>query len=94
MKKPFFKKLFQKKGDKLIGSLKADAAKGDAEAQYELGLAYSAGNGVTQDYVEAVRWFKSSAEGGHAEAQNALGLCYDNGTGVERDSEVAAQWYG
>ena len=93
MKKAFFKKLFQKKGDKHVGNLKADAAKGDAEAQYQLGLAYSAGNGVTQDYVEAIRWFRASAEGGHAEAQNALGLCYDNGTGVPQDYAEAEKWY-
>ena len=93
MKKPFFKRLFKGKNNPQVGQLKAEAAKGDPEALYQLGLAYSAGSGVTQDYVEAVRQFKAAADKGHTEAQNALGLCFDHGTGVEPDPGQAVQWY-
>jgi len=32
------------------------AEQGDAEAQYNLGLMYDEGQGVPQDYKEAVKW--------------------------------------
>lgn len=38
------------------------AAQGNAEAQHNLGLMYESGRGVTQDYREAVRWYRLSAE--------------------------------
>ncbi|MGY8672134.1 MAG: tetratricopeptide repeat protein, partial [Verrucomicrobiia bacterium] len=93
MKESFFKSLFKHGSKHQAGELKTKAVKGDPESQYELALLYSSGQGVTQDYIEAVKWFKSSAEAGHAEAQNALGLCYDQGTGCNQNSAKAAQWY-
>lgn len=61
--------------------------------QYNAGLAYYNGNGVTQDYAEAVKWFQLSAEQGNASAQNHLGVCYKNGKGVEQDYAEAVKWY-
>ena len=37
-------------------SLKAE--QGDAEARYNLGNCYFKGEGVKQDYAEAVKWYK------------------------------------
>ena len=37
------------------------AAKGDAVAQFNLGLMYENGKGVTQDYKEAAKWFQKAA---------------------------------
>ena len=37
---------------------KAKAKKGDAEAQYNLGAMYANGQGVPQDYKEALKWFR------------------------------------
>jgi TPR repeat protein len=49
---------------------------------------YSRGDGVPQDDVEAVRWFRLAAEQGLALAQYFLGRSYDNGNGVpENDTE-------
>ena len=36
--------------------LKPLAEQGDAEAQYNLGVMYDQGLGVTQDYIEAYKW--------------------------------------
>jgi TPR repeat protein len=44
-----------------IRQLKEHAAQGDAEAQVNLGLLYSNGQGVPQDYVEAHKWFNLAA---------------------------------
>ncbi len=69
------------------------AKEGDALAQYNLGLLYKKGDGVLQDYEEAVRWFQLSAKQGYAKAQVNLGLLYDNGWGVPQDYREAVRWY-
>ena len=42
------------------------AEQGIAEAQSNLGLMYSDGLGVKQDYTEAAKWFRKAAEQGLA----------------------------
>ena len=69
------------------------AEQGDGEAQYRLGDMYLSGEGVPQDYVEAVRWFRLAAEQGYAEAQDKLGAMYMDGQGVPQDYAEAARWY-
>ena len=41
---------------------KALAEKGDASAQYNLGLMYIRGHGVEQDFNEAFKWTKKAAD--------------------------------
>ena len=78
---PDFKETFQ------------DAEQGFAAAQYNLGLMYANGQGVRQDYAEAVRWFRKTAEQGLAKAQYNLGLSYAQGQGVSQDYVQAVRWY-
>ena len=47
-----------------------DARTGRAEALYNLGLAYSTGQGVAQDYVAAHKWFNLAALRGSDEAKS------------------------
>ena len=54
---------------------------------------YDKGQGVTQDYKEAVKWYRKSAEQGIAEAQFNLGLMYGNGEGVIQDDVYAHMWW-
>jgi len=68
------------------------AQAGDASAQLHLGWCYEDGNGVTQDYKEAVKWFTKSAEQGDTVAQSNLGLCYYLGKIVPQDYEGAVKW--
>ena len=54
----------------LIESRIADAARGDVQALYELGIAYSTGSGgVDVDLVEAHKWFNLAALNGSELAQ-------------------------
>ena len=69
------------------------AEKGDAKAQFTLGNCYYLGQGVTKDYVEAVKWYRKAAEQNNADAQANLGLCYYNGDGVAKDQVEAVKWY-
>lgn len=54
------------------------AHQGVAKAQYNLGLLYGKGWGVTQDLGEANKWFHKAAEQGLVDAQFMLGLLYAN----------------
>ena len=67
--------------------------KNNMYAQYNIGLCYEYGRGVTQNYNEAVKWYRKAAEQGNASAQNNLGGCYYNGRGVTQDYYEAVKWY-
>ena len=68
------------------------AEQGDKVAQTMLGLMYGVGQGVAQDYVQAVRWYRLAAAQGEATAQFNLGLMYSKGQGVVQDSAQAVRW--
>ena len=76
-----------------IAALRARAEAGDAEAQYDLGVMYASGEGVPQDYAEAVRWYRLAAEQGDAGAQSFLGAMYHDCIGVPQDYAEAVRWY-
>lgn len=69
------------------------AEHGNADAQSILGLMHYGGEGVTQDYKEAMKWFLLAAEQGTHDAQYNLGLMYSNGLGVTQDYKEASKWY-
>jgi CHAT domain-containing protein/Flp pilus assembly protein TadD len=69
------------------------AERGDAEAQNDLGLMYLNGEGVTQNDVEAAKWFRKAAEQGQADAQVNLGWMYNYGKGVTKNDSEAIKWH-
>lgn len=68
------------------------AEQGDPAAQFALGAHYVTGEGVAQDYPEAVRWFSLAADHGHVIAQSTLGAYYGIGRGVSQDFSKAYFW--
>lgn len=50
------------------------AAKGDADAQFNLGQAYKLGRGVPMDLKQAEAWYKKAADRGHVQAADNYGL--------------------
>ena len=54
---------------------------------------YDKGQGVPQDYAEAVKWYRKAADQGNAPAQSNLGLMYDKGQGVPQDYAEAVKWF-
>jgi len=48
---------------------------------------------VSDDFSEAIIWYRQRAFQGHADAQYYLGLMYALGKGLPRDYEKAAIWY-
>ena len=54
---------------------------------------FERGQGVLQDYKEAVKWYRLAADQGNASAQYNLGAMYENGQGVPQDYREAMKWY-
>lgn len=70
-----------------------EAEQGDAEAQYNLAVAYDMGDGIDVDHAKAVFWYQKSADQGYKDAMFNLAVSYDDGEGVEEDNELAVFWY-
>lgn len=69
------------------------AKRGSVLAQYQLGLMYVNGEGVTQDYRKAVQWFNRAATAGYPPAQTSLGVRFEKGQGVNANYKEAVKWY-
>jgi TPR repeat protein len=62
-------------------------------AQNNLGDRYYKGEGVKQDYDEALKWFRLAAAQGLALAQANIGAMYSEGHGVSKDYKEALKWF-
>src|SRR5208282_3508375 len=65
-----------------LADLRKLADRGDAEAQWQMGVRYYDGDGVPHDDAQAMKWFELAAEQGHVNAQSRLGAYYWAGRGV------------
>jgi TPR repeat protein len=59
----------------------------------QLGLLYESGQGVQQDFAEAMRWYRKAAEQKEPHATCRIADLYRDGKGVERNLDEAAKWY-
>jgi TPR repeat protein len=69
------------------------ATQGHAESQNMMGYMYRYGQGVVQDYAQALHWYRLSADQGNARAQNNLGVMYRLGLGTPQDYQEAFRWF-
>jgi len=69
------------------------AERGYAPAQSGLGILYDLGQGVAQDYQQALFWYGKAAEQGDIKAQNNFGFMYSEGKGVAQDRSTAHMWF-
>jgi hypothetical protein len=83
------------KGDYVtaLRELRPAAERGDAEAQYRLGVMYEFGRGVAMDKPLAMAWYRRSVAQGNASAQLELGVIYATGDGVVQDDAQAVAWF-
>ncbi|GGY80706.1 hypothetical protein GCM10011613_27200 [Cellvibrio zantedeschiae] len=70
-----------------------NAEPSDAAMQLRTAFKYVKGDGVAQDYKQAIHWFTKAAEQGNVIAQTSLGYIYQKGEGVPQDFNQAIQWY-
>jgi TPR repeat protein len=80
-------------GQGTLDALRQSAQKGDAAAQLQLGDVFRTGQGLPQDFGEAVKWYRLAAAQGNTAAQINLGTMYHLGLGVGKDDAQAAKWY-
>lgn len=70
--------------DLALARLLADAARGDANACFDLGVAFSTGSsGAEYDLIEAHKWFNLAAARGHGEAAHCRADISDEMTARE-----------
>jgi TPR repeat protein len=69
------------------------AEQGYALAESNLGLMYEEGQGVKQNYEEAIKWYRLAAKQGLAGAQSKLGFIYESGNGIMQDYKEAVKFY-
>ena len=71
----------------------AAAEGGLSLAQYNLGILYFTGQGVSKNLEEAFKWTKAAAEQGHLNAQFNLGSLYFDGQGTEQNISEGIDWF-
>ena len=78
----------------LLAQYETDAKKGRADALYNLGLAYSTGQGVGVDYVAAHKWFNLAAMKGSeiAKSWRAQISREMNSSQIAEAQKLAREW--
>jgi len=85
----------EKAGNDLLAAewWQLSAAKGDAEGQAGLGVAYALGHGVREDDHAAFDLFQKSADQGNMHGEEWEGSYYQHGYGMAIDLTRARYWY-
>jgi TPR repeat protein len=71
---------------------RALAEQGEAHAQFKLGACYERGQGVLQDYTEAMRWYRRAAAQGYQAAMWHLWDMYRRNHGIPSERQAAHLW--
>jgi TPR repeat protein len=77
---------------KEFASLKEQATKGNADAQFNLGIAYVRGIGTAKDPTEGMRWLRAATDQGQPRASHYLSSMYIAGDGVPLEYATAYYW--
>lgn len=92
-------KLFEHSADfprdyvKAMALFKDAAARGNAEAQYQVGNLTEVGEGVAKSQAEALQWFRKAADLGNPKAQFELGVYFAKGWVVQQNYADAREWF-
>ncbi|MGI0440331.1 tetratricopeptide repeat protein [Helicobacter himalayensis] len=66
---------------------------GDVSSCYELGILYSNGENIKQDYHKSVSYYESACNAGYLPACNNLGVLFFQGLGVRQDYQRSLELY-
>jgi TPR repeat protein len=89
----FFRRWFNGAAIPTQENVETQAERGDADAQFSLGLRFANGSGPALDYPQAARWYLKAAEQSHALAQFNLGVMYAEGQGMAPDKAQSMLWF-
>lgn len=76
-----------------VTEFRAAADAGHSDSQFNLGLMYEQGIGVTKDEKEALNWYLKASLQGNSNAQYNLAVLYENGRGCDVNFKEAHRWY-
>ncbi|HJP54647.1 MAG: hypothetical protein QF511_02505 [Rhodospirillales bacterium] len=78
----------------LFGVSRKAALKGHASSQYNLGVMYAKGQGVTQDYVQAHMWLSLAVAKGEEAARKGRDLVAEKMTAAQitEAKRLAREW--
>ena len=84
----------QQEYQQALQAFREAARSGDPHAQYMLGRMHAAGNGTTQDFVEAHKWYNLAASRGHPHAAAARDALAERMTSAQiaRAQQAARNW--
>jgi len=71
----------------------AAAKRGDARAQFDLGMMYQKGDGVSKNEQLAFNYFHKAARNNSVEAKFQMGLNFAKGRGVRKQAQLAKYWF-
>jgi len=80
--------------EKKVALLEAVADKGDAVAQFKLGLLFYLGTEIPKNVAAAEEWFRKASEQGHVEAPALLAGMFFSGEGVKKSFAETYKWHG
>ncbi len=75
-----------------VATIRGQAEKGVASAQYNLGRMYQLGDKLPADKKIALDWYEKSAKQSYADAEYRLGIALLYGVGVDRDDVQGKKW--
>ncbi|MFV0321489.1 MAG: tetratricopeptide repeat protein [Alphaproteobacteria bacterium] len=82
-----------KKGNKSgVKTMQSLADGGYAPAQYNMGVMYLTGNGVSKNQSQGVKYLRKAADRGHTKAASTIGAMYLQGQGVTRNAGQARRY--
>ena len=84
---------YWKKDGSVVSSPPAGLDKAAAKAAGHIGMMYLRGEGVAQNYVSAMAWFKRGLLNGDSLCQYQVGLMYLHGLHVAKDPYLAAKYF-
>lgn len=79
--------------EEIISIWREAAERGDAAAQFDLGISYRFGEGIGKDESLAAYWLLKSARQGYVEAQHCLAIMLNEGAGIEKNEREAVDWW-
>ena len=69
------------------------ATQGVSVSQYNTGVNYSIGRGITKDLEKAIYWYQRASEQGHSKAPFNIAIFYSDGVYVDPDPELALNYF-
>lgn len=75
-----------------IATIRSQAKKGQASAQYNLGRMYELGIKMPVDKKEALAWYQKAAAQGYPDAEYRLAIAFLYGINVQKDEKLGRQW--